>query len=144
MNDPYLKKAIIVALLLLFVGVASVAYYFTIALPKHNRSRLEFEVEKYRDQQKQEELKRSEQKFKEELKKIDDETKAKMEQIDRDALDACLDEADAARIRYVEKNGGVKRDDGWIEAPRYVWDDADKKMKTAKDDCYKRYKGSQP
>jgi hypothetical protein len=140
LDNSFVKKVAALVLPLLLIAVASITYYFTIALPKYNKARLDFEVQKYRDQKAQEERERSDRELKEQLKQIHDETKEKLKRINEEALDECLREADAARIRYVERNGGVRKEDGWIEAPRYVWEDADRKMKIGKDDCYKRYR----
>lgn len=97
-------------------------------------------MQKYRDQKAQEKQERRVRELKEQFKQIDDDTKEKLKRMNEETLDECLREADTTRIRYVERNGGVRKEDGWIEAPRYVWEDADRKMKIDKDDCYKRYR----
>ena len=58
-------------------------------------------------------------------------------------LDACLAEAERKHWEYLSINGKVSTDEKTgrekVQAPQYVWDNADAAMKDDKDNCFRRY-----
>ncbi len=118
------------------VAVA-IAYYFAIALPRHNQARLEFDREKFRAQQ---EEKQKEQEDKREAQQ-EARSKAEIEAAGNEAaLDSCIDDAEDEYWSYIKLNGEpVAGKPGVYTAPQYIWDDAAKRKKAALDACYKRY-----
>jgi hypothetical protein len=62
------------------------------------------------------------------------------EEFKKTMLEGCLDAANESSEKYVLLNGGEETAKGTITAPRHVWDEAEKKKKLAKDECYRKYK----
>jgi hypothetical protein len=120
-------------LVLATILVLSVAYYFVIALPAHNRLMLQLEREKF---QKAQELKE-----KEELEKRTKEASAKAEAEQRTGvLNLCLNIAEEEYWNYIKLNGSeVKGKKGVYSAPTYVFDMAQKRKKEALDECHRRW-----
>lgn len=57
------------------------------------------------------------------------------------SLNSCLDDADTVYWTYVELNGTlVDKEEGTYKAPRYVWDEAEKRKKAKEDQCFKQFK----
>lgn len=108
------------------------AYYFVVALPRHNAARLKFEQDKYAEQKQEQERRDNEG----QLEKARQQGKVEAKQV---ILEVCLNSADEESERYVLLNGGAKTARGTIEASRSVWDDAEKQKKAQKDECYREY-----
>src|SRR5258708_1377476 len=123
MGDTFKKISVAVGLLLLAVAVASIAYYFVIALPRNNAAKLKFEQSKYED----EKALRSQRDLDETIEKA---KKAGDDEFKRSMLESCLNRADEHSEEYVLLNGGEKTAKGTIQAPTYVWEAAEKKKKT--------------
>ncbi|SRR6266496_3517549 len=129
MGNELLKKAMAIGALLL---AGSIAYFFVFALPKHNAAKLQFERQKYEEEKAYKESRDREQ----QLEKAEKEGQAEFDKL----LDDCLFRADETAENYVMLNGGVKTDKGTITAASRLWDEAEKKKKAAKDECYRKYK----
>ncbi|SRR6266496_142737 len=129
-QDPQLGATARNLLLVLCTLVAlAVAYYFAIALPRHNRDRLEFDREKFKAQQEEK------QREQEEKREAEQEARSKTEVEaagNEAALDSCTDEAEDEYWSYVKLNGQpVTGKPGVYTAPQYIWDDAAKRKKAA-------------
>lgn len=133
MADSFQKKVVIVGLLLLTIAVASIAYYFVIALPRNNAAKLKFEQDKYTEEKSTRERRESAEEYEKASQKGEDEAR-------KTILDICLNSADSNSEEFVLMNGGQKTPQGTITAPGRIWDEAAKKKKTEKDECYRKYK----
>ena len=91
MADSFQKKAVAFGLILVAIGVASIAYYYVIALPKHNAARLRFEQEKYAEEKSAREWRESDERIEKEQKETD-------KTIRESALSICLN--------FAEQNSG--------------------------------------
>ena len=102
--------------LLALAGVLtlSVAYYFSVAVPASEKARLDFEKQKYEEQ----------------------EQKRASNQI---SLDLCLQGAETARLDYLKLNGEVTGDT--VKAPDHVFQRADAEKKMATDECFRKFGG---
>jgi hypothetical protein len=113
------------------LAVLAIGYYFLIELPRHNSALLDLERQKFEVAKKG----RAE---------AEGRAKARAEQQDQEKqtkLEKCIDEADDVYWQHVKLNGQPVEDKpGTYTAPRWVWDDADKKKKTIIDACYKKYR----
>jgi uncharacterized protein HemX len=133
MADTFQKRAVAFGLVLVTLVVASVAYYYVIALPRHNAERLRFERQKYEDEKAAKQIAQDKADLEKAQKEGEQEAK-------KDALNRCLGRADENAEEYVKINGGKVTDQGTIEAPRYIWDESEKKKKVEKDECYREYR----
>ena len=136
-SRPSVYKTI--ALILMAIGMLSIAYYFAVVLPRQNAARLAFEQKKH-----DEEMKLQQDRLDEERKRreSDEEEKRAREinaNVNESMLSFCLNEAADHKDDYVKHNGGTEAENGWMTAPQYVWDAADKRYKADKDDCYRQY-----
>lgn len=132
MGDRFQKTAISLGLLLMAICVASIAYYYVIALPRHNAARLSLEQEKYAEEKAVREHLESEKR----TQKLENDSKNAIRESN---LSICLLLAEQNRQRYVMLNGGHETQKGDVQAPQYVWDQAAKQEKTTKDECYRQY-----
>jgi hypothetical protein len=115
-------KAILLALVA--VLALSIAYYFAIALPSYNNSRLALEQQKYADEQRR-------------MKEQEEGKKAA--ELEREmSLQGCLDDADKSYWTYVKLNG-TDKGGGTYTAARSTWDVAEKNKQTEIENCYRRY-----
>src|SRR5712692_9012217 len=119
-----------VLLVLCGLAVLAIGYYFLIELPRHNGALLDLERQKFEAARKEKEVAEEEK------------TKARAEQQDQEKqtkLEHCIDDADDVYWQHVKLNGQpVEGKPGTYTAPRYVWDDAEKKKKAIIDSCYKK------
>ena len=126
------KQTIIVILIIAGIISLSVAYYFTIALPKHNsqledinRESLLFEQQKYQDEIIEKENIINQ---KEIIDKAND-----------TALIECINKAVTTRNEYMINNGGTRTEDGLIKAKQTVIERAVELEESMKNQCYKLY-----
>ena len=111
----------------------SVAYYFLIALPAHNRGILQLERDKFEAAEKAKAEEESEKKKKEDLEKIEAEGKDWF-------LGSCLQAAEETYTKYIKLNGTpVPGREGIYEAPQRIFDTAQKNRKDAYDECYRKW-----
>jgi hypothetical protein len=109
-------------LLLATALVASISYYFLVALPANNKARLDFERQKYQDGQ-------AERKAKEEAEK-DAQARRWSETLN------CQVEADKAYWNYVKLNGQpVPGKDGVWTAAQSIWNEASKRKAESYNEC---------
>ena len=102
MRDEWIKKCAGLALLVI---AASVAYYFVIALPRHNAAVLEIEREKLAATERERQAKAgAEQKAREEEEKAHDEANMRAA-LNQRLFSICSDEADESYWSYVKQNG---------------------------------------
>jgi len=104
-------SAIIVSILAL-----SIAYYFVIALPQYNQSKIDLQKQEFNAEQRE---------------------KAKIEQEEKTRkllLNMCLTEARETYWSYVKLNG-EDLGDGTYNASQWVWNEAAKRQKTAEETC---------
>ena len=120
-------------LFLCTVLVFAVSYYFVIALPQHDRAKIELEREKFQAEQKEKEKKESAEK---EAKNT-----ASFDAIAREVeLEGCINKADSNYWTYVKLNGQeVENKPGTYTALQRVWDSAAKTKKAELDECHRRY-----
>ncbi len=105
------------------VGLA-IAYYFAIAIPAQNQAKLDFEKQKYQDEQK--------------AKQYDLDEAALQKSLNKTGLNLCLAAADESYWSYMKLNGTEKAD-GTINALTRFWDAAAATKKTETDTCFKKY-----
>jgi hypothetical protein len=118
-----MKRAI---LLLSTVLVLSISYYFVIALPANQRARLEFDRQKYRDEQ---------------MEKTDEKLRAdfKAQVYEKSLLD-CLTQAKKAADDKLQLNGTpVDGHPGAYSAPEYVMNAIQRELSTATQECHRLY-----
>ena len=120
-------------LVLATIVCISIAYYFLIALPAHNRGILQLEREKFEATQEAKAKEEVEKKTKEYLKQFETEDRAR-------SLQQCLNAADCAYWEYIKLNGTpVSGKTGTYRAPGYIWDTAQKNKKDAVDQCFREF-----
>jgi hypothetical protein len=112
-------------ILLIAVFVLSIAYYFAIALPNHNRAMLDLEREKFR-------VSEEEKNRKERLAKNDADYKKNM-------LKNCINGVEDRYWRYVELNKERTDKNGAIFAKADVWDRAQKVKKEELEECHRQW-----
>lgn len=111
-----------------------VVYYFVIALPSTQRQRIQLERDKF----KAAEAERNSKKQAESAERF----RLLIANQERErALSVCLDDAEKQYWEYIKLNGGkpIKGKAGAFTAPQWVWDEAEKRRKSDKDECYRRY-----
>jgi len=130
-----------ILLVLCGLAVLAIGYYFLIELPRPNSALLDLERQKFEVAKKEKEAAEEEKKAKAEA---EGRAKARAEQQDQEKqtkLEKYIDDADDVYWQHVKLNGQpVEGKPGTYTAPRWVWDDADKKKKTIIDACYKKYR----
>src|SRR5437016_10616849 len=90
------KSVVVIALM---VPALAVSYYFAILLPAHNRAVLDFEKQKYADQQANEQLM---------IFKAEREDKVR-----KGKLDVCLAKADTDYLDSIRRNGTLSKKGGY-------------------------------
>ena len=115
-------NAIRLVALVATIPALAIAYYFGIALPAYNESRLALER-----QQVAEDRKKSAQ-------------VAKDAEARKELLEACLQKANDDWLSYLKLNG-TELKGGRISTPQYVATAADKRKTDDRDTCLKRYGG---
>jgi hypothetical protein len=111
----------------------SIAYYFLIALPAHNRGILQLEREKFEAAQKAKAEEEFEKKKKEDYEKMEAEGKDYF-------LGSCLQVAEETYTNYIKLNGTpVPGKPDIYDAPMRIWDTAQKNRKDAYDECYRKW-----
>jgi hypothetical protein len=138
MRDEWIKKCAGLALLVI---AAFVAYYFFIALPRHNAAILEIEREKLVATERERQAKAAaEQKAHEEEQKAHDEANMRAA-LNQRLFSICSDEAVESYWSYVKLNGQlVSGTSDTYSATQYVWNNAERRKKEQLDACYRRYK----
>jgi uncharacterized protein HemX len=122
-----------IVLLLVSVLALSIAYYFAISLPNHNRALLELEREKFMAAQEEKQMAGKE----EALKELDTQIDAATREIQ---LHTCIDKAEAAYKTYVKLNGNeVPGKKGVYTAGRVIWDSAAKAKNEALEECHRQW-----
>jgi len=112
-----------------------------IELPRHNNALLDLERQKFEAAKKDKEVAEEEKRAKADT---EERAKARAEEQDQEKqtkLEHCIEGADDVYWQDVKLNGQpVEGKPGTYTAPRYVWDDAEKKKKAIIDACYKKYR----
>jgi hypothetical protein len=116
----------IAILLLSTVLVLSISYYFVVALPANQRARLEFDQQKYQDEQKE----KAAQKMRADVER----------QANEMSLVDCLDLAQKASNKTLELNGtAVEGHPGAYNAPERVFDNMRRDLAAATQECHRLY-----
>jgi hypothetical protein len=111
-------------LLILLIPAIGVTYYFAVALPAHNKATLEFEKQKYADQQAKAEREATQK------KKTDEEQ--------RWHLDICLAAAEEHFTADVRSNG-TRTGNGGYSVPTAVMTQIQRKKDSEIAECHRQY-----
>ena len=105
--------------------VFAVSYYFVIALPQHNRSKIDLEREKFQTEQKEKESAQERARFNAIVKDVD--------------LGQCIQTAEDNYWTYIKLNGQeVAGKSGTYTASQIIWDRAAKAKKAELDECHRK------